>query len=62
MLFSFFVAHSLEAADGLRDELPTTKEEPKTACAHFERVNLSWLDINYTVQEGKKGSAAKKVL
>lgn len=55
------LVHSLEEAGGPRQAVPTTKEQPKTTSAHFGRVDLSWTNINYTVQEGKKGSASKKV-
>jgi len=39
--------------------MPTPKEIKTTS--HFESVDLQWVDINYTVREGKKGSIVKKV-
>lgn len=53
--------HSLEeaAATATHGDAPTTKDIKTTS--HFDKVDLQWVDINYTVREGKKGSVVKKV-
>ena len=54
-------AYSLEeaAATATHGDALATKDI-KTTC-HFDKVDLQWVDINYTVREGKKGSIVKKV-
>lgn len=55
--------HSLEGATSTRSKRPASceSEEVQTASGAFQRMELQWKDVNYTVREGRKGEIVKKV-
>lgn len=49
--------HSLGAATNIEP----SAIEGRNATLAFEKVDLQWININYTVKDGKKGCTSKKV-